>query len=1159
MFNKNNTWTYSPTDLVTFMRSPFEFWMNRAVILNPDLVQLKDPEDEALKALQTKGYEHEDEVLANLMQSDGKRVIDIDALKTKDRRAETIKAMREGYDVIYQAHLALDPFAGKADFLIKVDAPSELGDFSYEVWDSKLAFSVKPYFIIQLCCYAQMVAQVQGVLPEYLGVILGDKTEEKVRTSDYYYYYLALKDKFLKFNKVQSQFDLKAIPDPFDSKEHGAWAGYAQQLLEERDHLSLIANINRSQIKKLSAAGITTCTSLRAHEGALSGMNPEILIRLREQSSLQFQSKGLDKPVFKILSSNPAGLASLPTPSVGDVFFDIEGYPLIEGGLEYLWGCTYFENGKRLFKDFWAHDRDQERELFIDFIAWIFERWTRFPDLHIYHYATYEITACKKLSQRFGVCEHEVDELLRHQVFVDLYKVVKAGLMVGEPRYSIKNIEHLYRAKRDTEVKSGGDSIIVYGAWYESWLAGHASADWTQDEVLKNIRDYNKDDCDSTQELFAWLTDLKIEHKIETIELVKDELNEDEPTEKQQNKIENKRQRTELKQRLLEQALESELSDEQKRLSAHMAHSLDFHERELKPMWWNKFERLGYPSVEDIERDVACIAHCKRTKTEPFKATSKARLLSYEYQFSIEQDYKPAQNSYYLYQEYDDNNFPVKLNLDAENSDFAWGIVTLKAKSDWLAPTEVHLIPDELVSPEPIPAALQRVVVAFDKGELVDTAIMDFLTRSIPRIKGHVRGEPLVTATDGKARLAQIIKVVENLDHSVLTIQGPPGTGKTYTASHIIAALLKQGKRIGISSNSHKAIKNLLLEVADTCRSSRIKAHFICTRDDGDDERLEKLGVEIRTNAQIADACGEYRALVVGTTAWGFAREDVAGQFDYLFVDEAGQVSVANLIAMSASATNLVLMGDQMQLGQPSQGTHPEDSGLSILDYFLGHQPTVEPEMGVFLDTTYRMHSAVNQFISEAVYEGKLKSASENDLQTLQIPSTVNEVLARQTAGIVFCPIEHEGNTQKSEEEAKAIQKLVKDLCKGSLTLRDGVTRAVTLDDMLFVAPYNAQVALLQSLLGNKAKVGSVDKFQGQQAPIVFFSLCASDANEISRGMEFLYNFNRINVAISRAQILAIVVGNPALFCPSINSVEQMKLVNLVSRLGTYADDKKPN
>lgn len=144
------------------MRSPFEFWMNRAVILNPDLVQLKDPEDEALKALQTKGYEHEDEVLANLMQSDGKRVIDIDALKTKDRRAETIKAMREGYDVIYQAHLALDPFAGKADFLIKVDAPSELGDFSYEVWDSKLAFSVKPYFIIQLCCYADGGAGSRG-------------------------------------------------------------------------------------------------------------------------------------------------------------------------------------------------------------------------------------------------------------------------------------------------------------------------------------------------------------------------------------------------------------------------------------------------------------------------------------------------------------------------------------------------------------------------------------------------------------------------------------------------------------------------------------------------------------------------------------------------------------------------------------------------------------------------------------------------------------------------------------------------------------------------------------------------------------------------------------------------------------------------------------
>ena len=1153
MYQKNNQWVYSPTDLVTFMRSPFELWMNRAVKLKPELELLRDAEDEALKALQQKGYQHEGEVFVALTDSASSKVIDIDTFPVHERHAETIQAMQQGFDVIYQASLSLEPFAGKADFLIKVDTPSKLGDYSYEVWDSKLAFSLKPYFIIQLCCYAQMIEQIQGVLPENIGVMLGDKTEVTVRTADYYYYYLALKDKFL---KAQASFDLNQIPDPFESTDHGSWSDYAQQLLEQHDHLSLIANINRSQIKKLNSFGITSCAALRAHKGTVPSLNFEILRRLQEQAQLQFESKGLAIPKFKILSSNPAGLEKLPKPSEGDVFFDIEGYPLIEGGLEYLWGCTYFEGDERMFKDFWAHDREQEKKLFVEFIGWIYQRWMQYPEMHIYHYATYEITACKKLSQRFGICEHEVDELLRNQVFVDLYKIVKAGLMVGEPRYSIKNIEHLYRQKRNTEVKSGGDSIVVYGAWYELWLAGEVSDDWTTDAVLKSIRDYNKDDCDSTQELFAWLTNLKLTHEIDYVETAENDSEPVELDEKQQLKLERKKQRSDLKERLLSQADDEANSAEYQRLSSHLAYSLDFHERELKPMFWNMFERLGYPSVEEIEQDAACIAHCTRTEREPYKATAKARQLSYEYKFPLTQDYKPAQGSYYLYQEYDENNYAIKLSLDADNSSFDKGIVTLKAKSDFVPPSIVHLIPDELVSPEPIHAALQNVVHEFENGNLENTAIMDFLTRSIPRIKGHTSGEPLVTQTEPKARLEEIIKVVMNLDHSVLTIQGPPGTGKTYTASHIVAALVKQGKRIGISSNSHKAIKNLLFEVAETCIKSKIPARFICTKDDGDDERIEDLDVEVLANNKIAEACGEVGAMVVGTTAWGFARADLIGEFDYLFVDEAGQVSVANLIAMSASSTNLVLMGDQMQLGQPSQGTHPDESGLSILDYFLGDTPAITPEMGIFLDTTYRMHSAVNEFISEAVYAGKLHSAPENDQQIIQLPDDAGQAFGHKAAGIVFYAVNHEGNTQKSEEEAEAIAQLVKVLLKGQCVQKDGTTKEISLKDMLFVAPYNAQVALLQKKLGADAKVGSVDKFQGQQAPIVFFSMCASDANEISRGMEFLYNMNRINVAISRAQSMAIVVGNPALFCPTVNSIEQMKLVNLVSRLSIYSDIK---
>jgi superfamily I DNA and/or RNA helicase len=234
---------------------------------------------------------------------------------------------------------------------------------------------------------------------------------------------------------------------------------------------------------------------------------------------------------------------------------------------------------------------------------------------------------------------------------------------------------------------------------------------------------------------------------------------------------------------------------------------------------------------------------------------------------------------------------------------------------------------------------------------------------------------------------------------------------------------------------------------------------------------------------------------VVGTTAWGFSRDDLENAFDYLFIDEAGQVSLANLIAMSRSTSNIILMGDQMQLGQPSQGCHPDESGLSILDYLLHSTPTIPNSMGVFLGTTYRMHSAVNQFISEAVYESKLETAPENDEQLISIPVGYKGILNKE-AGIITVPIMHEGNTQASDEEVEQIVSLAHELLGRTFNAKKSKQRIIDWKDMLFVAPYNFQVNKLKAALGDKARVGSVDKFQGQEAPIVFLSMCASSANE---------------------------------------------------------------
>lgn len=245
------------------------------------------------------------------------------------------------------------------------------------------------------------------------------------------------------------------------------------------------------------------------------------------------------------------------------------------------------------------------------------------------------------------------------------------------------------------------------------------------------------------------------------------------------------------------------------------------------------------------------------------------------------------------------------------------------------------------------------------------------------------------------------------MDNSYLTIQGPPGAGKTYTGKHLIAELIKKGKKVGVSSNSHKAINNLLINTAKYCQKMGIAGHFSCKSKT--DSVIDDLNINVLENKDISSFLQP--GCVVGTTAWGFSRDDLEHAFDYLFIDEAGQVSVANLIAMSRSTSNIILMGDQMQLGQPSQGSHPDDSGLSILDYLLHSTPTIPDSMGIFLGTTYRMHSAVNQFISEAIYEGKLETAPENDEQLITVPVGYNGILNKE-AGIIPVPVIHEGNTQ---------------------------------------------------------------------------------------------------------------------------------------------------
>jgi predicted RecB family nuclease len=1128
MYFEVNQLVFSPSDLTLFMDSPFASWMEHFALTHPNKVPVADVTDELLDVLQHMGNQHEAAVLASF-QEQGLSIASIQ--KEADPLCATLTAMQNGVDVIYQASLQLPPFRGYADFLIKVAGKSALGDYYYEVWDTKLAKSVKPYFLIQLCGYTEMLGEIQGRRPEYITVILGNNEQKRFKTDEYYYFYHHLKQHFL---ALHHQFNSTIMPDPAASKSWGRWGDYAQELLKKADHLALVATITPSQIKKMHQAGINTMRALATVNSPVKGIKPEVLERLKAQAKMQRESVGKDIPSYQLIP-NPQGkklgLTLLPPHAPCDIFFDIEGFPLEEGGLEYLWGIVYLdEQGVRRYLDFWAHDHEQEKESFKAFIQWAYQRWQRDPLMHIYHYASYEISACRKLMGRYGVCEYEVDQLLRNEVFVDLYKVVKGALLIGEPRYSIKNVEHLYRAKRETEVGSGGDSVVVY----ERWREHPDGLTWHTSKILNNIRIYNIDDCNSTQELTVWLRERQQEQGIAYLgkaEIIEPEIKEEVGA------------RIQLRDRLLVHAeqLKNEGNEALAQSYCVMAWSIEFHRREAKPVFWRLFDRLGL-SDEELRDDIDCLAYCQRTDRPPYKPSARARNLVYEYCFDPDQEFKGSAKEYYILGQETEEGKNSKAHYHEPESNLEQGLIALQIKNE--PDNLVTLIPDEYVNPDPIPQAIVAQAEALDKGALKDTALLDFLGKVIPRIINHQAGQSIAPSHDPKLRLQEITRAVIHLDNSYLTIQGPPGAGKTYTGKHVIAELVKRGNKVGISSNSHKAINNLLISTAQYCQKEGIKGYFACTRHT--DSVIDELNIVVLDNKGISDFLKE--GCVVGTTAWGFSRSDVEQAFDYLFIDEAGQVSVANLIAMSRATRNIILMGDQMQLGQPSQGSHPEDSGLSILDYLLHATPTIPDSMGVFLGTTYRMHSAVNQFISEAIYEGKLEIVPENDLQAIAIPDNYKGMLNKE-AGIIAIPVAHEGNTQASDEEVQHIVVLAHELLGRTFTAKDGKKRLINWDDVLFVAPYNHQVNKLKAALGDQAKVGSVDKFQGQEAPVVFLSMCASSANESPRGMNFLFDKNRMNVAISRAQCLAVVVYSPALLETTPTTIEQIAMMNMFCKL----------
>ncbi|HET6274609.1 MAG TPA: TM0106 family RecB-like putative nuclease [Candidatus Cybelea sp.] len=1118
--------------------------------------QRPDWEDEQTKLIRRKGEEHELAHLESLRQSDANGIVEfqrgensIEAYRRAEQ--ETLAAMRTGARVIYQATFFDGQFLGRADFLRRVERPSNLGGHSYEAMDTKLGLHAKPYYLVQLCNYSEHLERLQGRMPEFGHVLLGNGIERRFRLHDFMAYYRRLKATFLTFAaETATELLDEARTYPLECKhcEICAWNASCEQRRRDDDHLSLVASVRRDQIAKLQAATIADVKTLAeaTDNRRPAGMSPETFVKLRRQAALQVHARTAGEPVYELLRHDPGlGFELLPAPDPGDAFFDMEGDPIFEPGrsLEYLFGC-WLPGDEPEFRAFWGLDRDQEKRAFERLVDFIVERRRRHPAMHVYHYANYEKEALRRLAQQHCTREVEVDDLLRGEVLVDLFAVVRRAIAVGEESYSLKNLERFYDLARETIVKKGNESIVMF----ETWRTGGDR------EILEDIERYNRDDCRSTYLLREWLVDRRSEAMaLFGIELpfrpqrLPDEPCHAEPRDscktcvKRQSDAREEARRSDLERLLLAGVLAPHSEEEYRLMAADrrmrylLGNLLAYHRREEKPAWWAYFDRCE--NVDELlEFDKEAIGGL--TLCSDVAPRAEKRSFVYTYEFP-DQPYKLGAGDEAVDPRTKKGGTIVALDLIANRLEFKTTASLDEARGI------KELIPGGPPSTKEQRDALARIAAAFLAGTLPQEypATHDLLSGTPPRLRGLRICQPDEVSAES------VSAVVAALDRSYLFIQGPPGSGKSTVGSHVICDLLAAGKRVAVTSLGHKSIHNLLGKVEEcmAARGRTFRGGYKYSKRNPGSEYRSAVATPFIESVDSNEAFDGDTYQLVGGTAWLFARKELGTQFDYLFIDEAGQVALADALATSLCARNVVLLGDPSQLAQVSQGRHPLHADDSILQHLLAEAPTVPKESGIFLNRSYRMQPAICEFVSDAMYEGRLHAGDSTGAHRIAMPGS-------DVAGLYWMPIEHEGNGSSSVEEAKAIVAAV-----GWLRERGTVVDSrAGIRDAIVVTPYNAQRRLILDRLRDAnltVDVGTVDKFQGQEAAVVFYSMATSSGEDVPRNVEFLFERNRFNVAISRARAASVLVCSPRLLDIACRTPEQMALANL---LCAYAERARP-
>jgi predicted RecB family nuclease len=1061
--------TLSPSDLAAFVACPHLTTLQVAVALG----ELPKPfrHNPHAELIRRKGDEHEAAYLASL----GPDVVRIGKpweIGWDVAADATEQAMRDGAPVIYQATFSHDGWRGLADFVVRRP------DGDHEALDTKLARHARPAHILQLCFYTEQIARIQGQMPEQMHVVNGLGEKENFRPDDYLAYYRRLRERFLA--AVENRAD--SYPYPVEHCGLCEFLARCRAQWEAVDHLTLVASIGRAQVERLTAAHITTLEALgdASPETRVRKMRPTTFANLRQQAELQLHRRRTGENKIQLLPVEPErGFALLPRPNPGDIWLDLEGHPWFEParGLEYLFGWIELDEGGRpRYECLWAHDRREEKTSFERLMDAIAERRRRFPSMHVYHYASYEATALKRLMGEHGTRESELDDLLRGEVLVDLYRVTRQALRASVSSYSIKDIEELYGFRRTADVSGGSESVVAFEEWLEVG----------EDSLLEGIRAYNEEDCSSLYDLHRWLLEQRpaevawrppVEHT--------------EPSEETKELLS---ERERVRAELLGGA-------EEGGPRWLLAQVLEYHRREEKPQWWEYFHHCSLDE-EDLIEDGDTIGGLELAG-EPVLVKQ-----SLEYTFSF-----PAQEHKIGGKAVD----PVTERQFIVVVDDERGTVTLKRGKK----SADEPLPRALIPSKPLRTPEQRAaILRFAKNQAGFPALAEILERRLPH-----------------ARLAGTLAEAElSLEDSYLFVQGPPGSGKTWNGARMAIALMKAGQRVGITALSHRAIHKFLEDLEEAAHEGgyRFRGMKKCSDDPG--SRFESRRDLVENTADNGAMLDPELQLLAGTS-FLFSREELDHHVDTLFVDEGGQFALADAIAVGTAARNLVLLGDPNQLAQVSQGAHPPGANASVLSHLLGEDETVRPEMGIFLARTWRMRPEVNAYISETFYEGRLEPAE-----------VCLERSIADGAGLRFLEVDHDGNRTQSPEEAEFVRDEIERLL-GSPYRDEDDERTLEPQDFIVVAPYNAHVRCLrQHIPDERIRIGTVDKFQGQQAAVVFFSMASSSGEDVPRGLDFLFSRNRLNVAVSRAKCLSYVVASPRLLEATCRTIEQMRLVNALCR-----------